>query len=159
MTYLRRCRLCGLEAKTIEDLTLFKKSIDGRYGRQNLCRECYNVERRKGGRFFDKVTENRKRWRTENPERYKEITRLGNQKRNPRRIGFESKRILLDENPRTNVCSMCGRKYPEELDEQTHMHHNSYDKSDPLADTRELCRECHAKITGGLALNFAGRQR
>ena len=40
METLRRCKHCGLEANTIEDLELFKNNSQSKYGKQNLCREC-----------------------------------------------------------------------------------------------------------------------
>ena len=65
---------------------------------------------------------------------------------NSRRIEFKGKNISFKENPRTNVCSVCGRKYPDELKEQTCIHHIKYDPENPLANTVELCRSCHLSI-------------
>lgn len=98
------------------------------------------------------------RWHAEHPERIRQIKR----KYQVRRIAFKNQRIALDENPRTNVCSNCGRKYPDELDEQTCFHHDEYDKSDVSANTRELCRSCHNSLHRNLELEagvklFAGR--
>jgi len=64
---------------------------------------------------------------------------------NPKRIGnyfqitFKDRRIRLDYDPKTGFCSECGKAT------KTHMHHDSYDDSDPLANTRELCESCHGK--------------
>jgi len=64
---------------------------------------------------------------------------------NPKRIGnyfqitYKDKRIRLESDPKTGFCSECGKAT------KTHMHHDSYDDSDPLANTRELCESCHGK--------------
>lgn len=65
---------------------------------------------------------------------------------NDRRIIFHDKRIQLKENPRTNICSKCGKKYPDDLREQTIMHHEEYDPNNVLAHTVELCRGCHISL-------------
>ncbi len=41
-TYLRKCRYCGLEAKTEKDLELFAPGIkpNCKYGRKNRCKAC-----------------------------------------------------------------------------------------------------------------------
>lgn len=54
-------------------------------------------------------------------------------------ITFKDKRIKLDYDPKTGFCSECGKAA------KTHMHHDKYDESDPLAHTRELCESCHGK--------------
>ena len=38
------------------------------------------------------------------------------------------------------------KRYPEELKRQTNFHHDFYDKSNPLKETRELCCSCHAEF-------------
>ena len=45
--YFRRCRICGLEAKTKTDLVLFNKSANGAYGYSNLCKKCHAENSRK----------------------------------------------------------------------------------------------------------------
>lgn len=50
---LRKCRVCGLEAWTEDDLESFGKSKYSRYGRRNWCKRCENVYRM--------------RWSKENP--------------------------------------------------------------------------------------------
>ena len=39
----RKCRSCGLEALSHEDLNLFQMGRDSHYGRQNLCKKCDNA--------------------------------------------------------------------------------------------------------------------
>lgn len=67
---LRKCRECGLEAHTEEDLELFTKSKKGKYGRGNLCKGC-NSKRgltwQKDNR--EKTTKRTKETRNRNKER------------------------------------------------------------------------------------------
>ena len=125
---LRVCSCCGLEAYTEEDLELFKKDKRYKYGRATVCKTCANKWTR--------------RWQRANPEKVK----ARNDRHNPRQIGFQGTKILFKENPRTNVCSRCGKSYPEELKKQTAMHHEFYNRDDPLAGTIELCQSCHMKL-------------
>lgn len=43
--YLRKCHICGLEAHKEDDLVLFHKEARCKYGRQNICKKCYNQRR------------------------------------------------------------------------------------------------------------------
>ena len=133
---LRKCIHCGLEANTTEDLELFCKDKLYRYGRMNRCKKCRNQQNRDPLR--GKLTRDRlsKKWNPIN---------------NLRRIKFLGKSILLKENPRTGVCTNCGRKYPGELKRQTSMHHETYDRQNPLEHTVELCVSCHNKLRNSKA--------
>ncbi len=122
---LRKCTECSLEAHTKKDLEYFCKYKGRPYGRRNLCKNCMNRLLR---------------------TRYKTSHDRSNKKWHPRTIWFLGKNILLKENPRTNVCSECGRSYPEELKRQTSMHHDLYDPKNPIAHTTELCGSCHIKL-------------
>jgi hypothetical protein len=90
---------------------------------------------------FDKQ-ERTQQWQRDHPERMKEIRK----KHSVRRISFKGQRLLLTKNPRKNICSECGKRYPDDLKEQTCFHHDEYDENDPLANIRELCRSCHSKL-------------
>lgn len=46
MKALRKCRTCGLEAKTEEDLTLFRVSAKSKFSRDNHCKDCHRSEGR-----------------------------------------------------------------------------------------------------------------
>lgn len=46
MKPLRKCRNCGLEAYTEEDLKKFKKNEKTKLGRRNFCLKCWNKRRR-----------------------------------------------------------------------------------------------------------------
>ncbi len=128
---LRKCLDCGLEAKTTEGLELFVKDKLMVHGYQNRCKKCFNRLQRT--RWKPACDKSHKKWNPIN---------------DPRKIKFLGKHILLKENPRTNVCTKCGRKYPEDLKQQTSMHHEKYDLEDPLAHTTELCVFCHNKERG-----------
>ena len=41
-TVLRKCRYCGLEASTENELEMFKKHKDSKYGREETCKYCHN---------------------------------------------------------------------------------------------------------------------
>lgn len=45
MLILRRCCKCGLEAKTVEDLQLFVSRPQKPYGRDTICKKCFNQKR------------------------------------------------------------------------------------------------------------------
>jgi hypothetical protein len=64
---------------------------------------------------------------------------VSNKRYGPRRLTFLGNSILLDRNPRKGMCSKCGKCG------YTHIHHEQYDKTDPLKHTVELCPSCHAK--------------
>jgi hypothetical protein len=38
----RKCKFCGLEAKTVLDLEMFKKNKSCKYGREQVCKYCHN---------------------------------------------------------------------------------------------------------------------
>jgi hypothetical protein len=73
---------------------------------------------------------------------------------NIRLVTFRQRRILMKENPRTGVCSLCGKKIGDEyigskrrkrVVKTTQMHHLANHKDDPLKDTIEVCVSCHMK--------------
>ena len=83
------------------------------------------------------TSESCKQWRKKNPN----YTKQWNDKFNPQRLKYKGKQIRINVNPRTGVCSWCGRQ-----DMQTQMHHFAeYHDDDPLKDTIELCASCHKK--------------
>jgi len=60
--------------------------------------------------------------------------------KNPRRMRFKDKHLLLKERVLTGKCSICGYQG------LTHTHHFEYDELNPLAHTIELCAGCHRKL-------------
>lgn len=70
MEALRKCRKCSKEAHTEEDLTLFIKGKDAKYGRSNLCTVCAKHKNRKWeANNRDKVNRRGKEARARNKER------------------------------------------------------------------------------------------
>jgi len=71
--YLRVCRVCGLEAWTEEDLEQFKKDKGSRYGRDTICKKCFNeqqrLNKRKGGKYHEKQMATHRKWVKENPDK------------------------------------------------------------------------------------------
>jgi hypothetical protein len=126
---LRHCSFCGANAITEEDLENFVKGFDRKHGRKNVCKACANKMLRKGGTYHP----SKKRWHKQH---------------NPKRIRFKTRQISLPKNVRTNTCSSCGQRFPDEMKKQTHMHHDVYDAEDPLIGTKELCGSCHTKLHG-----------
>lgn len=53
---------------------------------------------------------------------------------------YKAKRILLSQNPRLGICTVCGKKG------RTDMHHIEYHDDNPLRDTIELCGLCHRRV-------------
>ena len=143
MTYLRKCYVCGKEARTLDDLNLFGFGKHHKYGRQNLCISCKNERRRKGNVWDQSKLES---------------TKIRAKTQNKQRVFFKGRRVHLNYNPRTNVCSLCGKKYPEELKRQTHIHHKRYDGETPLEHTVELCASCHVKYHLSLTENNRFRE-
>lgn len=68
----------------------------------------------------------------------------------PRRFRFQGKYLLADRNPRTGICALCNRKVVDGDIRRTNLHHFSYDPSDPLAHTIEVCVRCHRRIHAGI---------
>ena len=55
----------------------------------------------------------------------------------PNVFTFKGKKVKATEPVRVGICSNCGFKG------YTHLHHDDYDESNPLLNTRELCPKCH----------------
>ena len=140
--FLRRCRVCGLEAWNEAELDKFVKDKKAKYGRINVCRDCRNAQYREEGIYHDSASKACKKWYYKN----KEKTRGYEKDRASRSIDFLGERITFPFSIRDNVCSDCGKRYPEELKQQTRLHHEKYDAENPLAHTIELCHSCHRKL-------------
>ena len=55
----------------------------------------------------------------------------------PKCLYFKGRHLLLKTILRKGLCSKCGKNG------KTHLHHEEYDDSNPLAHTIELCASCH----------------
>ena len=58
---------------------------------------------------------------------------------NPRIINYKGRDIVIKYNPRTGICSRCGKKT------KTCNHHKTYHDDDVMKDTEELCVSCHVR--------------
>jgi len=72
--------------------------------------------------------------------------------RDKRAFNFKTRRVTNLINPRTNKCSFCGKTHPEQLKNQTSLHHIEYDEEHPLNHTVELCIACHMRLHNNLNL-------
>ena len=82
-------------------------------------------------------------WRDKQREINPERLQAYDLKQNKRRILFKDKRIHLKENPRTGMCTNCGKQ-----NRKTDMHHVEYHDGKPLEDAFELCASCHGLTRG-----------
>jgi hypothetical protein len=107
--------------------------------------------------FLAKRNEGVRQWRIKYPERKKRIDKEYYEKNKdilvPKRkeyyqnnkdmwqngLWFMDKWVPLGFNPRKGICSLC------DYHGLTHIHHNIYDLTDPLAFTIELCNPCHRR--------------
>lgn len=141
-SYLRKCLTCGLEAHSLEELNLFIQSPNSKYKHLNRCKKCSIIRARNR---LNNMT-------SEEYEKYKNYFRIW-EKNNPirrnrksKKISFKKKTIYIDFVPRVNICSVCGKSYPNELKRQTDLHHLKYDENNPIAHTIELCISCHFRL-------------
>jgi len=96
----KKCRVCGVE-KPIEDFPFLKENKDGRRG---TCRLCFDAKARENyPNIAEKQTAKLKRWREEDPERFKGYTmraRFG--------ISLEERAVLFEK--QGFACAGCGAK-------------------------------------------------
>lgn len=100
--------------------------IDGR----RACNNCRNRDYRK--KHPDKQAEYAKRNHDKDPERFNQKFKKS--------LTFLGKRIFLGYNPRTGICSKCGKNT------KTHLHHERYERINPVNHTVELCTGCHKRL-------------
>lgn len=150
---LRKCKVCGLEAFTEDDLKLFLNDSRMFFGRQNKCKMCKNKESRKGGRYYENHLKNSLIWKHRNKEYLKKYdkARYDNFPEKPaahrrRRMRLNYKTIYISKNPRKNICSACNKSLPNDLKQQTAIHHWFYLETNPLFGSIELCGSCHKKL-------------
>ena len=135
---LKQCRGCG-EVKVLDEYYKHKKMADGYF---NFCKNClkeratnhrkrnvdrarvYDLQRSKEPKRLNKIARFTKKWRLENPEKYRAHTTLNNAVRDGRVT-------------KPTECECCGSG-----ERKIHGHHADYAK--PLV-VRWLCAVCHAK--------------
>ena len=71
---------------------------------------------------------------------------MNNRRKMGSKIRFKGRTFSLEKNPRTNICTLCGKNQTENAGKQMSIHHTNYNNDDPLANTIELCVSCHAKL-------------
>ena len=138
LVVLRKCQYCGLEAHNEADLEKFTKAERYKYGRRNICKSCFALILRVGGKYHEGHASSCSNWLGENKQRHNE-TML-------KRITFKGKRVYLQENPRIGVCTDCGALISEKQSRQAPMHHEHYDEKNPDEGTIERCDSCHTRF-------------
>jgi len=102
----------------------------------------------------EKKTEYMRKYRLSHPNlsrdggvRNPEKVKARNAKTRINRVTFKNKRVRVGRgfNPRTGICSKCGKSVQKGEIKRTNIHHDQYDEQNPLAHTRELCPSCHRK--------------
>jgi len=131
---LRKCRVCGLEAYTQEELKQFKYNKPSKFHRQNLCKKCDNTQTRE--------------WQTKNQEQYKNQKEIYQKKHKiQHRVNSSNWKtnnsqkvkayaIALNSTKLKDCCEDCGSIKSLER------HHPDYNK--PL-EVVTLCKSCHMK--------------
>lgn len=75
----------------------------------------------------------------QNSDYNKKLRKSWSKRSSQKRITFKNKRVYITFNPRTGICTNCGKQG------KTNMHHEKYDENNPLNHTIELCVSCHKK--------------
>jgi hypothetical protein len=122
ITIMRTAHIC-LECGT-NNTYIDKKGVERwiRDKRRIICKRCYD-----------------RQYNRKNPRKRKELDKKWNAIKNPKRLVFKGKRVVLSFNPRKGICRICFKQG------KTHMHHLEYHEDDPLLYTIELCESCHSK--------------
>ena len=136
---LRICRRCGLKAWTEEDLEQFKKSPTSHYGREPVCKKCWNEFHReyakkhreetrvKHQEYMKTYYERHQKERVEYSQRYRE--------EHPERITAQNKARI---EPLASACEVCGS-----TTHRLERHHPDYSKPREFVT---LCAPCHHQI-------------
>ena len=56
VTYLRKCKHCGKEAHSENELNMFVNNPKAKYGKKNVCNDCHYIQTRRNSNIFDKDT-------------------------------------------------------------------------------------------------------
>ena len=119
--YLRKCRVCGLEATQEPELVLFKVKTADKYGHASLCKDCWKKQHNKGGEYYAIKMAIKKRYNQTPEESHKNKVR----------------HIARKAYPEIECCEACSST------ENLHRHHPDYDK--PL-EIVVLCESCHMEV-------------
>lgn len=152
LLYLRKCRVCGLEAYTEKDLKLFRTRIGCYYGKENICKKCVcsNVDKEYSKK---KYLENREE-KIKKGRAYRLRVKVLNPKskyiKQSEDVRKEKARIYRRNHLKEASIEKLGQKIP--LDSQCtfcnstknlERHHPNYSK--PL-EVITLCKRCHRRI-------------
>jgi hypothetical protein len=117
--WFRKCKMCGLEANTKEELSEFKTSKRSEYGRLNYCISCHNKKWVKP-------------WINKHPEAIKR--KNNNYDSDP--IKYHC-RLVSANYPLKSQCEKCGSKI------KLQRHHPDHSKPKEFIT---LCLKCHNKL-------------
>ena len=112
---MRKCKDCGLSAKTEEILNLFVKNKKCLYGRKNICKQCHNIR----SLANNAKPEVRKRTRSSQLKNrygitYEEFEKMFSAQEGRCKICNKQKEIVVDHNHNTDevrglLCHNCNR--------------------------------------------------
>jgi 5-methylcytosine-specific restriction endonuclease McrA len=170
---LRKCRICGLEAKTKKDLGIFEHAKASHFGRANLCSKCsYEAYGRKWyNDNKDKVIFNNMLYQKNNPERRKQqpsrqpeylnAQRRRNYVINPKKIkeanwqrrarekGAEGSQTVEEFwevcEKQKWLCGACGILLNKKTANQDHIVPLSKGGSDYIENIQLLCKSCNSR--------------
>ena len=127
---MRRCKSCGLEAKTETELELFTKDKNAKYGRINKCKKCH-------AKYHREVSSKKYEAKRIRPSGYKEKARESSRKSAKKyRYGLSEIDFDILMKKFDSKCYICGQKHDLVVD---HCHKNG--------DVRGiLCRTCNARL-------------
>lgn len=134
--YLRKCSVCGLEAKSENDLDLFTLDKNSKYGRSNCCKECrtnkhieYEAKRKKDDKYRERTRRNASEYYHKNKEKYgksnndratKFYEDKGRNSHYLRKYGITLEEYNIRCNEQNNECLIC--KQPSEKLVVDHCH-------------------------------------
>lgn len=147
----RKCRKCGLEAHIEEELELFAKDKQAKYGRTTLCKECARENTTKWyNENKERCIEKNKEWHNNNKER---------QRQNQQERIKRNREALKEYIGGTFKCEYCGFEHPTSAPFDFH-HINPDEKENSVGNLVQgsslerlfkevdkcvfLCKNCHA---------------
>lgn len=163
---LRICRVCGTQALTSEDLSLFTENQKNRYGRKNLCKKCRNeylrnyYKQHPEKRPHPKNTEEnkvraktrKKRYYEKHREQIKEKSRIRTRTKYLKTNRLDGKGyqlFIIRKRNRPDHCEICEKPYK-------HLMYHHWDKNDLIQKDNFVkgiwvCSACHpiAEVTDG----------
>lgn len=139
-TYWRKCRECGLEAHSNAELELFVKIRRLPFGRDNICKECFNRKYRVGEKLHEAHLKAQRKYDSspkgrEVSKRFRERYQKAYRETNREKIKAQS--LARYHIPLGSACEICGST------KNLQRHHPNYSK--PL-EVMTLCASCHRRV-------------